>query len=87
MSNQPPKQDFGSGSSEKDADADEFVRLIGELVEATMLTSRAFSQGRGTKTPHKHKQRTLAALFRHVVGRKPTDEELSRMGGDTAGVV
>ena len=87
MSNQSTKQELRILSPEKDADTDELVRLIGEVVEATMLTSRAFSQGRGTKTPLKHKQRTLAAMFRHVVGRKPTDADLSRMGGDTAGVV
>lgn len=64
---------------------DEFVRLIGEMVEATMLASRAFSQGRGLKTPLQLKRRTI--LFRRVVGRKPIDEELGRRSADTGGVV
>jgi hypothetical protein len=66
---------------------DEVIRLIGDVVEATMLASRAFSQGRGLKAPVQKKRRAVAALFRHVAGRKPSDVELEQMGGDTAGVV
>lgn len=87
MAKQPPEKAAEGEPSDPTDNAAEVIRLIGEVVEATMLASRAFSQGRGMKTPLKLKQRTLAALFRQVVGRKPTDEELSEMGGDTAGVV
>lgn len=52
-----------------------------------MLASRAFTQGRGLKTPLSLKRRTIATLFRHVVRRKPSDEELTRMLADAGGVV
>jgi hypothetical protein len=68
-------------------EADTATELIGTSIEATMLASRAFSQGRGLKTPIRRKRRAITALFRGVVGRKPTDEELSAMLADAAGIV
>jgi hypothetical protein len=67
--------------------ADKAIQLITTAIKTTMLASRAANQGRGLKTPIQRKRRAIAALFLGVVGRKPTDEELSAMLADTAGIV
>ena len=66
---------------------EEATQLIAAAIEMTMLASRAFAQGRGLKTPLQRKRRAINALFRGMVGRKPTDEELSAMLADAAGIV
>jgi hypothetical protein len=66
---------------------DKSIQLITAAIKATMLASRAASQGRGLKAPIQRKRRAIAALFLAMVGRKPSDEELATMIADTAGII